>query len=57
VLPVMNKQAVERAIRFGLAVGATVAPRSVFARKNYFYPICPRATRSASSRPGGQGGA
>ncbi|HAT32054.1 MAG TPA: Asp-tRNA(Asn)/Glu-tRNA(Gln) amidotransferase GatCAB subunit B, partial [Janthinobacterium sp.] len=38
VLPVMNQAAVERAIRFGLAVGATVAPRSVFARKNYFYP-------------------
>jgi aspartyl-tRNA(Asn)/glutamyl-tRNA(Gln) amidotransferase subunit B len=42
VLPVMNKTAVERAIRFGLAVGATVAPRSVFARKNYFYPDSPK---------------
>ncbi len=42
VLPVMNKGAVERAIRFGLAVGATVAPRSVFARKNYFYPDLPK---------------
>ena len=36
VLPVLNKDAVERAIRFGLAIGATVAPKSVFARKNYF---------------------
>src|SRR4051812_2996608 len=42
VLPVMNKGAVERAIRFGLAVGATVAPHSVFARKNYFYPDLPK---------------
>jgi len=41
-LPVMNRGAVERAIRFGLAVGATVAPRSVFARKNYFYPDLPK---------------
>ncbi|STR18689.1 Aspartyl/glutamyl-tRNA(Asn/Gln) amidotransferase subunit B [Janthinobacterium lividum] len=50
VLPVMNKQAVDRAIRFGLAVGATVAPHSVFARKNYFTLIHRRATRSASSK-------
>ena len=42
VLPVMNQAAVERAIRFGLAVGATIAPRSVFARKNYFYPDSPK---------------
>ncbi|HEU4850961.1 MAG TPA: Asp-tRNA(Asn)/Glu-tRNA(Gln) amidotransferase subunit GatB [Telluria sp.] len=42
VLPVMNKGAVERAIRFGLAVGAKIAPRSVFARKNYFYPDLPK---------------
>ena len=41
-LPVMNAQAVELAIRFGLAVGATVAERSVFARKNYFYPDLPK---------------
>nr|MBF0684426.1 Asp-tRNA(Asn)/Glu-tRNA(Gln) amidotransferase subunit GatB [Pseudomonas sp.] len=41
-LPVMNRGAVERAIRFGLAVGATVAPRSIFARKNYFYPDLPK---------------
>ncbi len=42
VLPVMNKGAVERAIRFGLAVGARIAPQSVFARKNYFYPDLPK---------------
>ena len=41
-LPVLNTGAVERAIRFGLAVGATIAPRSVFARKNYFYPDLPK---------------
>jgi aspartyl-tRNA(Asn)/glutamyl-tRNA(Gln) amidotransferase subunit B len=42
VLPVMNKGAVERAIRFGLAVGAKIAPESIFARKNYFYPDLPK---------------
>ena len=42
VLPVVNRGAVERAIRFGLAVGATIAPSSVFARKNYFYPDLPK---------------
>ncbi|MFD1558731.1 Asp-tRNA(Asn)/Glu-tRNA(Gln) amidotransferase subunit GatB [Paraburkholderia silviterrae] len=42
VLPVMNRGAVERAIRFGLAIDATVAPRSIFARKNYFYPDLPK---------------
>jgi aspartyl-tRNA(Asn)/glutamyl-tRNA(Gln) amidotransferase subunit B len=41
-LPVMNKGAVERAIEFGLAVGAHIAPRSIFARKNYFYPDLPK---------------
>jgi len=41
-LPVMNIGAVERAIRFGLAVGAHVAERSIFARKNYFYPDLPK---------------
>ena len=41
-LPVMNRGAVERAIRFGLAVQATVAPLSIFARKNYFYPDLPK---------------
>ncbi|MEG0822822.1 MAG: Asp-tRNA(Asn)/Glu-tRNA(Gln) amidotransferase GatCAB subunit B, partial [Burkholderiaceae bacterium] len=42
VLPVLNRGAVERAIKFGLAVGATIAPRSIFARKNYFYPDLPK---------------
>ena len=41
-LPVMNREAVAHAIRFGLAVGAHVAERSVFARKNYFYPDLPK---------------
>ncbi|MEI7430354.1 MAG: Asp-tRNA(Asn)/Glu-tRNA(Gln) amidotransferase subunit GatB [Betaproteobacteria bacterium] len=42
VLPVLNKGAVECAIRFGLAVDGLVAPKSVFARKNYFYPDLPK---------------
>ena len=42
VLPVLNKRAVECAIRFGLAIGAQVAEKSVFARKNYFYPDLPK---------------
>lgn len=42
VLPVLNKGAVERAIQFGLAINATIAPRSIFARKNYFYPDLPK---------------
>jgi aspartyl-tRNA(Asn)/glutamyl-tRNA(Gln) amidotransferase subunit B len=42
VLPVMNRGAVERAIQFGLAIGATIAPQSIFARKNYFYPDLPK---------------
>src|SRR5579863_3653369 len=42
VLPVMNKEAVRMAVKFGLAVGATINMRSVFARKNYFYPDLPK---------------
>jgi aspartyl-tRNA(Asn)/glutamyl-tRNA(Gln) amidotransferase subunit B len=42
VLPVLNRGAVERAIRFGLAIGGTVAEKSIFARKNYFYPDLPK---------------
>jgi aspartyl-tRNA(Asn)/glutamyl-tRNA(Gln) amidotransferase subunit B len=42
VLPVLNKDAVRMAAKFGLAIGATVANRSVFARKNYFYPDLPK---------------
>ena len=41
-LPVMNVGAVERAIKLGLALSSTIAPRSVFARKNYFYPDLPK---------------
>ncbi len=42
VLPVLNVGAVERAMRFGIAVGATINRRSIFARKNYFYPDLPK---------------
>jgi aspartyl-tRNA(Asn)/glutamyl-tRNA(Gln) amidotransferase subunit B len=42
VLPVLNRAAVEHAIRFGLAIGATINRRSIFARKNYFYPDLPK---------------
>ncbi|QFY41480.1 Asp-tRNA(Asn)/Glu-tRNA(Gln) amidotransferase subunit GatB [Candidatus Methylospira mobilis] len=42
VLPVLNAEAVRMAIRFGLAIGAHIAPVSVFARKNYFYPDLPK---------------
>jgi len=42
VLPVMNAAAVDKAITFGLAIGAHIAPRSIFARKNYFYPDLPK---------------
>lgn len=41
-LPVMNKAVVDKAIQFGLAIGANVRRRSVFARKNYFYPDLPK---------------
>jgi aspartyl-tRNA(Asn)/glutamyl-tRNA(Gln) amidotransferase subunit B len=42
VLPVLNQEAVRMAVKFGLAIGATVAQKSVFARKNYFYPDLPK---------------
>jgi len=42
VLPVLNKEAVRMAAKFGLAIGANVSRRSVFARKNYFYPDLPK---------------
>ncbi len=42
VLPVLNKGAVERAIQLGLAIDANISRRSVFARKNYFYPDLPK---------------
>ncbi|MBI5718204.1 MAG: Asp-tRNA(Asn)/Glu-tRNA(Gln) amidotransferase subunit GatB [Burkholderiales bacterium] len=57
-LPVLNRGAVERAIRFGLAVGAKVAPQSIFARKNYFYPDLPKGYQiSQYEIPVVQGGA
>ncbi len=57
-LPVMNRGAVERAIEFGLAVGSHIAPRSVFARKNYFYPDLPKGYQiSQFEIPVVQGGA
>lgn len=42
VLPVLNEEAVRMAVKFGLAVNAQITPRSVFARKNYFYPDLPK---------------
>jgi aspartyl-tRNA(Asn)/glutamyl-tRNA(Gln) amidotransferase subunit B len=57
-LPVPNRGAVERAIRFGLAVGAKVAHHSIFARKNYFYPDLPKGYQiSQYETPVVQGGA
>ena len=58
VLPVLNKGAVERAIVFGLAIGAKIAPKSIFARKNYFYPDLPKGYQiSQYEIPVVQGGA
>jgi aspartyl-tRNA(Asn)/glutamyl-tRNA(Gln) amidotransferase subunit B len=57
-LPVANRGAVERAIRFGLAVGGAIAPVSIFARKNYFYPDLPKGYQiSQYETPVVQGGA
>ena len=56
-LPVLNRAAIESAIRFGLAVGATISRRSIFARKNYFYPDLPKGYQiSQYERPIVQGG-
>lgn len=56
-LPVMNREAVACAIRFGLALGSTIAPRSIFARKNYFYPDLPKGYQiSQFEMPVVQGG-
>ena len=56
-LPVMNRGAVERAIRFGLAVDGKVARLSIFARKNYFYPDLPKGYQiSQYETPVVQGG-
>ena len=43
VLPVVNGEAVRRALIIGLALGCEIAPRSIFHRKNYFYPDLPKA--------------
>ncbi|OJX32760.1 MAG: aspartyl/glutamyl-tRNA amidotransferase subunit B [Burkholderiales bacterium 68-12] len=57
-LPVMNRKAVECAIRLGLALGSHIAPRSIFARKNYFYPDLPKGYQiSQFEIPVVQGGA
>src|SRR5687767_6263393 len=42
VLPVLNREAVRMAVKFGLAISAEISPRSIFARKNYFYPDLPK---------------
>jgi aspartyl-tRNA(Asn)/glutamyl-tRNA(Gln) amidotransferase subunit B len=56
-LPVLNRAAVDRAIRFGLAVGAKVAQQSIFARKSYFYPDLPKGYQiSQYETPVVQGG-
>ena len=58
VLPVLNKGAVELAVRFGLAVNGNISRRSVFARKNYFYPDLPKGYQiSQYELPVVQGGA
>ena len=57
VLPVLNAEAVRMAVMFGLAIGARIAPRSVFARKNYFYPDLPKGYQiSQYETPVVQGG-
>ena len=57
VLPVLNEEVVRMACKFGLAVNATVARRSVFARKNYFYPDLPKGYQiSQFDKPIGEGG-
>jgi aspartyl-tRNA(Asn)/glutamyl-tRNA(Gln) amidotransferase subunit B len=57
VLPVLNRGAVEHAIRFGLSVGGKINPRSIFARKNYFYPDLPKGYQiSQYEQPIVQGG-
>jgi aspartyl-tRNA(Asn)/glutamyl-tRNA(Gln) amidotransferase subunit B len=57
VLPVLNRAAVEHAIRFAIAVNGKINPRSIFARKNYFYPDLPKGYQiSQYERPIVQGG-
>jgi aspartyl-tRNA(Asn)/glutamyl-tRNA(Gln) amidotransferase subunit B len=58
VLPVANREAVAKAVRFGIAIGANINRRSVFARKNYFYPDLPKGYQiSQYEMPIVQGGA
>jgi len=58
VLPVANREAIAKAVRFGLAVGASINRRSIFARKNYFYPDLPKGYQiSQYEAPIVQGGA
>jgi len=58
VLPVANREAIAKAVRFGLAVGGSINPRSIFARKNYFYPDLPKGYQiSQYEAPIVQGGA
>src|SRR3989338_10232195 len=57
VLPVYNKEAARMAVKFGLAIGAQINRRSVFARKNYFYPDLPKGYQiSQYEQPVVQGG-
>src|SRR5258706_15696217 len=57
VLPVANREAVAKAVRFGLAVEGTINRRSIFARKNYFYPDLPKGYQiSQYETPVVQGG-
>ncbi len=49
-LPVVNARALAMAVRFGLAVGAEIRPRSIFARKNYFYPDLPKGYQISQHR-------
>src|SRR3990167_3415600 len=50
VLPVLNEEAVNLAIRFGLSIQADIAPYSIFARKNYFYPDLPKGYQISQHR-------
>ena len=57
VLPVLNGEALRMAVKFGLAIDAQIAPRSIFARKNYFYPDLPKGYQiSQYEQPGGRQG-
>ena len=55
VLPVLNGEVVRMAVKFGLAVNADIARRSIFARKNYFYPDLPKGYQIKRDRIHGRG--